>query len=508
MERKKLLLLLSTLYFILPFLLQDSLYEPHRDEMLYLAEGLHPAWGYMEVPPLLSFFAWITHLLPAHLFFVKCWPALLGAATFYICGRLIIQQKGNNYALILLWLSFVFCAYLRMFFLFQPNAPEIFFWTVLGATLIEYRQTQNYKWLYFFGIAAGLGMMSKYSVAFYITSLIIAVLLSQERKSILGNKHFYIASTIGLLIFLPNLYWQYTHHFPVVFHMKELQQSQLQYISPKVFIVDQIIMFLPCIFVVVAGLISLFFLDSFKKFLFIAIAFIVVQILLLLGHGKSYYAAGAYPLLLAFGVLAFQRLSKAINIGMLAYLLAIGIIMVPILLPVAKPEKLQQYYMYFPFLKPLLVWEDLQIHPLPQDFSDMLGWEEITQKVAKAYHSLPKEEQAKTFIFCNQYAMSGALTYFGPKYQLPEVYSDNASFLYWIPKKVNVKNFILVCDDPTELQRPYIQFFKNARFTDSLTNPFAREKGQRVMLATGADARFNEMFEKKIKDDYIEMGYK
>ena len=28
----------------------------------------------------------------------------------------------------------------------------------------------------------------------------------------------------------------------------------------------------------------------------------------------------------------------------------------------------------------LLKWEDLQHHPLPQDFSDMLGWEEMAAK--------------------------------------------------------------------------------------------------------------------------------
>jgi len=25
-------------------------------------------------------------------------------------------------------------------------------------------------------------------------------------------------------------------------------------------------------------------------------------------------------------------------------------------------------------------WEDQEYHPLPQDFSDMLGWKEITEK--------------------------------------------------------------------------------------------------------------------------------
>ncbi|MEO5581196.1 MAG: glycosyl transferase, partial [Saprospiraceae bacterium] len=31
--------------------------EYHRDELLYFSHGLHPAWGYASVPPLISWIA-------------------------------------------------------------------------------------------------------------------------------------------------------------------------------------------------------------------------------------------------------------------------------------------------------------------------------------------------------------------------------------------------------------------------------------------------------------------
>ncbi len=46
--------ILAFIKFLLPFILQDPMYELHRDEMLYLEQGNHLAWGFMEVPPLLS----------------------------------------------------------------------------------------------------------------------------------------------------------------------------------------------------------------------------------------------------------------------------------------------------------------------------------------------------------------------------------------------------------------------------------------------------------------------
>ena len=35
-------------------------YELHRDEYLYLNQGQHLAWGYLEVPPLIAAQDWVT----------------------------------------------------------------------------------------------------------------------------------------------------------------------------------------------------------------------------------------------------------------------------------------------------------------------------------------------------------------------------------------------------------------------------------------------------------------
>jgi hypothetical protein len=77
--------------------------------------------------------------------------------------------------------------------------------------------------------------------------------------------------------------------------------------------------------------------------------------------------------------------------------------------------------------------EDLQDHPLPQDFADMLAGKKCKES-SSCYHSLTPAEQQQTLIFCNNYGMAGAVNYYGRKYNLPEAYSDNASFLYWLPE--------------------------------------------------------------------------
>ena len=509
MKRHNMLLhVLALLRLALPYFLQSPVYEPHRDEFLYLAEGNHLAWGFMEVPPLLSVFAWLTHFLGDGMFWIKLWPSLFGSATFIIAGKIVLSLGGRSFALWLLFLSFTFSVYLRLFFLFQPNPPEVFFWTMIAYSLIRYVETNKNMWLYVFGVSVGLGMLSKYSVAFYTVSILGGILLTKHRTLFI-NKHFWIAAFAGLIIFMPNLLWQYSHHFPVFFHMRELQQTQLQYISPLSFLSDQIVMFLPCCFVWLFGLYYVSFSYKEKRFRFIGWAYVLVIAILLIGHGKNYYSLGAYPVLLAFGAYYLERITVTMIIwryAMMIPVFCIGFILLPLALPLYEPVKLATFYQKVGAEKSgALKWEDLQNHPLPQDFSDMLGWEEMAKKVAVAYHSLSPVEQQQTLIFCNNYGMAGAVNYYGKRYNLPEAYSDNASFLYWLPENKPMNNLILVCTDTDELQHDYIKLFKSARFTDSVTTMYARERGDFIMLAKGADERFARFFNQKIAEDKASM---
>jgi len=500
----KVLYLFALIKFILPFILQNSYYQPQRDEFLYLAEAHHLAWGYMEVPPLLSVFAWFTNLFGTSMFWLKFWPSVFGALTYIIVGKIIISFGGKVFALFLALLAFIFSAYLRVHFLFQPNFLEIFFWTMIAFCILQFIQTQKNVYLYFFGISAGLGMLSKYSVAFFIISILLALLITRNRKIFL-NKHLYVASLIGLLIFLPNLLWQFRYHFPVIEHMRELHQFQLQYVSPVGFLTDQLLMNLPVVFIWIAGLYFVIFKENGKYRVF-AWAYLLVILILLYFQGKNYYSLGVYPVLFAFGAIQLERFAeKHSSVWKFVFILipfALGITLVPLYLPIYKPEKLAAYYKRKHIEKTgFLKWEDLKDHPLPQDFGDMLGWKEMAEKTVKAYASLTEEEKKNTFIFADNYGEAGAINYYGKKYNLPMVYSNNASFLYWLPDSLYVDNLLLITDDQKEMQHDFLKDFSSVILWDSITHPYAREHGSLIIIMKGANEKFNQMFSEKIKKD-------
>jgi Dolichyl-phosphate-mannose-protein mannosyltransferase len=506
----RLLYFLAIIKFILPFLLQHPVYEPHRDELLYLAEGQHMAWGFMEVPPLLSVFAWLTNLMGDGMFWIKCWPSLFGALTFYVTGKIILSLGGRNYAIFMAFLAFVLTGYLRVHFLFQPNFLEIFFWTMIAYALIRYTQEKKDKWLYVFGLSVGLGMMSKYSVSFMVFAVLLGLLMTKQR-TIFQHKRLYMAGLLAFLIFLPNLLWQWMHHFPVLHHMKELQETQLQYLSPVGFLVDQLIMLAPCAFIWIVGLWMLSFSAKEKAYRFIGFTYFLIILLLLLGRGKSYYSLGIYPCLIAFGATQLERYFvgriRWLRYALVILPLALAYYVIPVALPIMAPEKLARFYEKTNMKKMgVLKWEDQKNHPLPQDFSDMLGWEEMAQKMAKAYATLDSTEKKNTILFCDNYGQAGAVNYYGKKYGLPPTYSDNASFLYWMPDTLQITNLVLLTDDEQEMDHKFVKEFSSAQLIDSISNPYARERGDLVIVLKGANQLFNRYFREKITKKKAELN--
>jgi hypothetical protein len=504
------LYLLAFIKLVLPFLLQNSFYQPHRDEYLYLTEGHHLAWGFMEVPPGISLLAWITNLFGGSSFWIKIWPSLFGAFTFLLVGKTILSLGGRIFALILGWLPFVVDGYMRLFFLFMPNFLDVFFWTLMSYAIFRHIQTLQNKWLYFFGISAGLGMMSKYSVAFFAISLLVGVLLTKHRK-IFFNKHFFYASFIGVVIFLPNIFWQYNHRFPVIHHMMELQDEQLKYNSAIGFIISQLLMNLPCVFIWIAGLFFITRSEKGKPYKAFAWAYFFVIILLIVLRGKDYYALGAYPILFAFGAFYLEQLTsfyfKWTRYAMMIFSLASGIFLLPLILPIAKPEALAKYYKATGLNKTgFFKWEDLKFHPLPQDFGDMMGWKELAEKTGSAYNGLSPDQKEKTFIYCRGYFSAAALNYYRNTSKLPEVYSDNASFLFWLPDKYNINTLILVAHHFPEKDDIVFQQFGKVTIKDSMDMPLFRENGMKIILFENGNDSLNSIIERgvaKLKSQFM-----
>ena len=185
------------------------------DEMYHMACGEHLAWGYVDQPPLIAVFAWLTrHLFGTSLFAVHLFPAFAGFALVSLTGLITRELGGGRFAQGLSALCTA-CAgvYLVLHHLFTMNAFEPLLWMGSAYVVIRIIKTGDQKLWLWFGVLVGIGLENKYTMAVFGFAILVGLVLTKERKA-LGGKWIWIAGLIALLIFLPNLIWDIQHHWP------------------------------------------------------------------------------------------------------------------------------------------------------------------------------------------------------------------------------------------------------------------------------------------------------
>jgi len=478
---------------VLQYSLVNPIYELHRDEFLHLNQANHLAFGFISVPPLTSLFSKLIYFLGGGLFWVRFFPALFGSITIVFAWLIVEEIGGTLISRILVSCALVFSVLIRINILFQPNSFDILAWTIMFFLLIRYINTNHSKWLYWLSIIVALGLYNKYNLIFILIGLLVGILLTSQRK-LLSNSTFYKALLLAFILILPNLIWQILHDFPVIQHMKVLKLNQLNNNSSGAFLKSQILFFFGSLPLSIAALWAFVFYKPFKPYRLIGICFVFTIALFSFLKAKDYYAMGLYPALFAFGSVIIEktlsgRLKPIIISLLILFNGAIFLLTTKMVYPVLTPDEIVQNGAAFEKMG-LLRWEDGKNHALPQDFADMIGWREMANKALIAYKLIPANELENTLVFCDNYGQTGALNYYN-RGKMPEAYSFNTDYIYWIPQIKKITNILLVGNSPSQ---DIVDTFSDCKLVGVVENEFAREKNTGIYLLTGGNNMVTEMF--------------
>ncbi len=474
----------------------------HRDELLYLALGRNLDWGYASVPPGIGFWAWLGgRVLGGSVEAVRLIPTLFGTATVLLTGLMAREMLPNDaragkYAMLVVGLAGLTCgAYLRPCMLFMPVVFDVFYWTLLCWLFLKYINTGKSGWLLWFGVATGLGLLNKYTVLMFLFAMLPGLLFTQNRR-IFSDKKFYLATGIALLIFLPNIVWQAEHRFPVFRHMSDLAATQFAHVSLGSFFSDQMRFFLPALPVWLGGLYFLLFSKEAVSWRIFGWMYLMTLALLLFFSAKSYYSLGAYPILIAAGAAFFERIIAQrpgwLRFALPVFMLLTGVITLPGALPLASPEqevRIVRNLTKIPGLQGILRWEDGNYYALPQDFADMLGWEELGEQAGRIWQNIPDKNTAA--IYADSYGQAGAVEQFGKKYGAPKVLSLSDNYRYWLPDSLpsNFKTLIYIND---ELGDDMPGFFEKIEKVWELDMPLSRQHGDQIYRCENPTPAFFE----------------
>jgi 4-amino-4-deoxy-L-arabinose transferase-like glycosyltransferase len=385
--------------------LLNGQYGFHRDELDFIMNARQLSWGYVSYPPITPFFARIgLELFGESLRGLRVLPAIAQGIVMILAALMARDMGGKRNAQILTAFA-VFIAPVSLFggTVIMYFAFDYLWWVLVAFFMVRLLATEDARYWLGIGAGIGLGMMTKYTMGFFVAGLVLAVLVTPARKY-LKSKWLYLGAALALLIFLPNLIWQIQHGFIAFDYLSSIHARDVQWGRANEFLPEQLYLTTNPLSLPVwtVGLSLCLFSASMKRFRPLGWMFLVAFVLFLVNKGRGYYTGPAYVMLLAAGCVWFEgwfeRLGgkkRQLGYGLLWTTQVIGsLIGVVLMKPIGAVNS--------------TLW-DFRSDVSGDLFVEMVGWQDMTKQVAEIYRSIPESEKSNTVILAGNYGEAGAL---------------------------------------------------------------------------------------------------
>lgn len=428
-------------------------YDMFRNELYFIICGRHPAFGYVDQPPLIPLLAAATQAFGQSVWLLRVPAALAAAALVPLTGAIARALGGSGTAV---WGAGLAVALSPMLMAltttFTTATLEPLAWTALTYAVQRALREGAGRWLYGAAVVAGIAMEMKYGIAIWIMAL-LAGLGATPARSLFRHPALWGASLVAIALGAPSLVWQAFNGWPLFEVIRPAVGGTNFTGTPTRFMIgqalEQNILLAP---LWLAGILAPFLLPRLKDARFIAIAYPIAAAIVIGAHGKNYYLAGAYPSLFAVGAVAFEPLSRGWRVAWLALAGAQAVVVAPVVLPILDPPVLAGY-LDRTHLAPAPEEAAAVGAPLTQVFSDELGWRTLEAQVAAVYHSLPEDERIHTALIAADYGEAAALDFYGAADGLPPALSGQNQYYLWGTRGFDGDTVIMVNGDPDHWRR-------------------------------------------------------
>jgi hypothetical protein len=290
-------------------------------------------------------------------------------------------------------------------------------------------------------VLAGLGLLTKYTAAFYLVAFSLAILATTARAD-LRTPYPWNAVAITCLIVVPNLIWQAQHDFVALDYTDAINDRDQRLGRTSDFFPEQFLLPGPPGTVVwAAGLLWLFRSSDARPYRTLAWTFVITIVLFAAFQGRGYYTAAVFPPLFAAGGVAIERLDGSrlwcwLRTALAVVLVAGAAFSASVSLPIAPAGS-----GYFEFAS-----------ELNEDLPEMVGWPELVEQVASVRDGLPASDRTDVAVLAGNYGEEGAVNLYGTKLGLPEAISPVNSYHERSKKNLEAPVYIVLGFDEDELR--------------------------------------------------------
>jgi hypothetical protein len=411
--------------FALAHIFTNGRYGFHRDELQFLSDARHLDWGFVSYPPFTPFIERVglgifgLSLVGLRLF------SVVGQAIVILVSGLIARDLGGNRAAQITAALSVGLSGLPLFEAteFQYTSFSFLWWVLVCWFTIRLFKTDDPRWWLAIGAAIGSGLMTKYSVVFFVAGLLVGLALTSARRYF-ASPWFWAGVGLASILFLPNIVWLIRHdfisyHFLQHIHARDVGEGRAEGYLKGQFLANAN----PVATVLWVTGLAAFLRDS--RYRVLAWMYFVPVLFFWVDKGRFYYVAEAYPVLIAMGAVVIVRwldaqpawARRTLATAYFIALFVVGAYFSAVIMPLAPSGPLRD----FAFKN-------------NGDLREEIGWDELVRTVASIRDSLPLEQRQHLGITTGNYGEYGAIEILGPAYGLPApIGTTNSEWLRGYP---------------------------------------------------------------------------
>jgi len=231
---KRLWLILSGLLALRLLALFIAPWGLHGDEAQYWAWSREPSFGYFSKPPMIAWVIGATTSIFGH----EEWAVRLTAPFLHIATTSLIFLTGRKLftAKIGFWAALIYTLMPAVWlssYIISTDAVLLLFWALALYSWASFRDGPSWRYAVLLGVALGLGLLSKYAMAFFIPVLVFAALFDAPTRKALLNLKGLTVLIIAALCLTPNLMWNAANDFATISHTAENANLQKDLFHPQ-----------------------------------------------------------------------------------------------------------------------------------------------------------------------------------------------------------------------------------------------------------------------------------
>jgi 4-amino-4-deoxy-L-arabinose transferase-like glycosyltransferase len=455
-------------------------YGFHGDEMYFVVAGQHPAFGYVDQPPLTPLqSAAAVALFGVSPTAVRLLPAIEMGLVVILIALIARDLGGSRRAQVLAAITAALSGYLGAGHLDTTTEPDLLAWAIVLWLLVKLLAGADRRLWLAVGIVAGIALENKDTILFLGAGLAVGLVLAR-RWEVVRSPWAWGAVGIALLIWAPNLAWQAANGWPQLAMARAISQyadDNRAQIVPLLWLFTG-----PFLFPVsAAGLIWVLRAKAAAPWRAIGIAALVALALVLVSGGKAYYVIGTAPLFIAAGAMLLDRWLTRGHFRLKAGSFASAAVLSGALIA----------YLTLPILS-VAAFAASSLPATVPDTANQIGWPQFVATVENVVTALPADQRAHAVILTNDYSEASPLVLLGSG--LPPVYSGHNAFWDWGPPPANLTVVVHVGD-----WRPadWSQFFDGCHVVATVDNGLGiknGEQGTAISVCTGLRAPWSTMW--------------